>query len=86
MTPLTAPAHTPAALDFTRPTPLPVARELTMDDLSAALSDAAADFRAAPLYGLAFGGFYTLVGAGALGTCIAFGWTHLVVPVISGFL
>ena len=89
MTPLTAPAGAPAATDFTRqmtPQPVPVARELTMDDLSAALSDAAADFRAAPFYGLAFGGFYTLIGAGALATCIAFGWTHLIVPVISGFL
>lgn len=42
--------------------PRPVVRSITTDDVHAALSRGWADFRAAPQFGLFFGGIYTLGG------------------------
>lgn len=66
--------------------PMPVARALTNQDLQAALADGWADFRAAPFYGLVFGGAYALLGMGGLLMFSLMGWTHLLFPAVTGFL
>jgi uncharacterized membrane protein len=42
--------------------PLPEIRSITVDDVYASLSEGWADFKAAPQYGLFFGGIYALLG------------------------
>jgi uncharacterized membrane protein len=44
------------------PSPRPVVRRITADDVYAALRDGWADFRAVPAFGLFFGGVYALLG------------------------
>ncbi len=66
--------------------PMPVARRLSNHDLQAALADGWADFRAAPVYGLVFGGAYALLGMGGLLMFALMGWTHLLFPAVTGFL
>ena len=66
--------------------PMPVAHRLSNQDLQAALADGWADFRAAPFYGLVFGGTYALMGLGGLLMFSLMGWTHLLFPAVTGFL
>ncbi|MQP67527.1 DUF2189 domain-containing protein [Niveispirillum sp. SYP-B3756] len=66
--------------------PVPTARRLTNHDLQEALADGWADFKAAPAYGLAFGGIYALLGLGGLLALTMADQPHLMFPAITGFL
>ncbi|WP_341992115.1 DUF2189 domain-containing protein [Azorhizobium sp. AG788] len=66
--------------------PVPAFRTLTWHDLTVALRAGVADFRAAPLYGLAFGAVYVVLGFGGLALALALNWDYLIFPALSGFL
>ena len=45
-----------------RPAKMPVIQNINISDIKASLKEGMADFRAAPLFGLFFGGIYTAGG------------------------
>ncbi len=63
----------------------PGVRAITVDDISNALTDGMRDFRAAPLFGLAFGGACTLTGILLVVLIQDLGLIFLTYPVIAGF-
>jgi uncharacterized membrane protein len=63
----------------------PQVREVTVDDISMALSQGLRDFRAAPMFGLVFGGIYALGGMAILALVSAYKLVFLVYPLAAGF-
>ncbi|UTD26137.1 DUF2189 domain-containing protein [Bradyrhizobium sp. WD16] len=63
----------------------PVVRSITASDIAEALAQGLRDFRAAPLYGLAFGAFYALGGLLIVLCVTAFGAVYLAYPLAAGF-
>lgn len=63
----------------------PRIRDIGSDDVIAAFRDGLADFRAAPLYGLAFGGFYALGGLFLVWLTVGLGVGYLTYPFATGF-
>ncbi len=68
-----------------RPAKMPVIREIKASDISASLKEGVADFLACPLYGLFFGGIYTIGGLLilALLTTLNMGW--MIIPIAIAF-
>lgn len=63
----------------------PKVRALTVDDISAALSAGMRDFRAAPTFGLIFGGIYAVGGITIFETATSLDLGFLVYPLAAGF-
>ncbi|WP_349371159.1 DUF2189 domain-containing protein [Salinarimonas sp.] len=63
----------------------PVVREITQDDVRAALSEGLSDFRAAPQYGLFFGAVYALGGIAIVLLTAYSGMGYLAYPLAAGF-
>lgn len=63
----------------------PELRAVSIDDLKGALSAGIADLRAAPMYGLAIGGFYTFGGLLILFVVSKLGYGFLGFPIMAGF-
>lgn len=63
----------------------PVVRPIKVADIAEALGQGLRDFQAAPLYGLAFGGFYALGGIVITLSLTAFGLVYLAYPLAAGF-
>jgi uncharacterized membrane protein len=63
----------------------PVIREITLDDVHAAFYEGLADFRAAPSFGLFFGGVYAIGGVLLLLVMSAFKVSYLAYPLAAGF-
>lgn len=63
----------------------PKVRDIGPDDVLAALRLGIADFRAAPLYGLFFGGIYALGGLFLLWMTMGTGAAYLTYPLATGF-
>lgn len=63
----------------------PVVRNITASDIAEALAQGLRDFRAAPLWGLAFGAFYALGGLLIVLSATAFGAVYLAYPLAAGF-
>ena len=63
----------------------PEIREMTFDDLGAALRAGLADFRRAPLYGLFFGGAFAAGGLLAVALLAMFEQLWLIIPIGIGF-
>jgi uncharacterized membrane protein len=64
---------------------IPVIREITIDDVHAAFYEGLADFRAAPSFGLFFGGVYATGGILLLLVMSAFHASYLAYPLAAGF-
>lgn len=64
----------------------PEVNELSSDDILAALAAGIADFRKAPVYGLAFGAFYALGGIGLVALLWYANLPFLVYPLAMGFV
>lgn len=65
--------------------PDPVVREITVDDISAALAAGLRDFRAAPAFGLVFGGIYAVGGILLFLTVAELDLMFLAYPMAAGF-
>jgi uncharacterized membrane protein len=63
----------------------PVVRRIGAGDIAEALVQGLRDFQAAPLYGLAIGGFYAAGGIVILLCLTAFGMIYLAYPLAAGF-
>lgn len=63
----------------------PQIRTISVDDISESLSAGMRDFRAAPLFGLAFGAACAISGAVLVNIADNFGLVYLTYPVIAGF-
>ncbi|MEJ1157681.1 DUF2189 domain-containing protein [Prosthecomicrobium sp. N25] len=63
----------------------PTVREITVDDISAALAAGLRDFRAAPSFGLVFGGLYAVGGLALLFVLTQFDLVFLAYPMAAGF-
>jgi len=63
----------------------PVVRRIGASDIAEALVKGLRDFQAAPLYGLAFGGFYAAGGMVILLCLTAFGMIYFAYPLAAGF-
>jgi uncharacterized membrane protein len=63
----------------------PVVRSVAVTDIAEALVEGLRDFQAAPLYGLAIGGFYAAGGIVILLCLTAFGMIYLAYPLAAGF-
>jgi len=63
----------------------PVVRRVGAGDIAEALVHGLRDFQAAPLYGLAIGGFYAAGGIVILLCLTAFGMIYLAYPLAAGF-
>lgn len=68
------------------PPAFPVVRAATFDDIRIAFAQGWRDFRAAPAYGLAFGGVYALGGLLVVSTVMVFGASYLAYPLAAGFV
>ncbi|KPF69616.1 hypothetical protein IP69_10620 [Bosea sp. AAP35] len=69
-----------------RPRPDPVVRRIGVRDVVEALIAGLRDFQAAPLFGLFFGGIYTLAGLAILLSLTRFGVPYLAYPLAAGFV
>jgi uncharacterized membrane protein len=67
------------------PAPAPQVREILVNDLLDVLAAGVRDFRAAPLYGLFFGGIYALGGWALILLLVYFELPFLVYPLAAGF-
>ncbi len=67
------------------PPPIPKIREITRDEVSAALRAGVEDFRKAPLFGLFFGGIYALGGFAVLEILIFLQSAWMIIPFAIGF-
>eukprot|EP01037_Dinobryon_pediforme_P031702 gene31702-36316_t len=76
-------AGEPARMTATHPEP--DVRAITVDDISGALTAGMRDFRAAPMFGLVFGGIATLAGILLVETVLNLGYVFLAYPIIAGF-
>jgi uncharacterized membrane protein len=65
--------------------PAPVVKPATMADIVAAFEAGLRDFRAAPLFGLVFGGLYMLGGMATVWFTTHAGWSWLPLPMTAGF-
>lgn len=63
----------------------PVVREITVDDITVALAAGMRDFRAAPAFGLFFGGVYAVGGAALFYLVGALDMIFLAYPMAAGF-
>ena len=63
----------------------PVVREITVDDISAALAAGMRDFRAAPAFGLLFGALYAVGGLALVYVVAEFDLVFLAYPLAAGF-
>ncbi|WP_289035322.1 DUF2189 domain-containing protein [uncultured Roseibium sp.] len=63
----------------------PVVRQISVSDVIDALGDGMRDFRRAPIYGLAFGAFFTIGGLLIVLTAAAFDMSYLSYPLAAGF-
>ncbi len=63
----------------------PKVRTITGEDIAEALAAGLADFRAAPLFGLFFGGFYVVAGLFLMWITLGTGWGYLTYPFAAGF-
>ena len=63
----------------------PDVREITVDDISAAVAAGIADFRAAPQFGLFFGAIYAAGGLLVLWLAWYLGYLFLAYPMLAGF-
>jgi uncharacterized membrane protein len=66
-------------------TPEPDVRAITVDDISAALSDGLRDFRAAPAFGLLIGAVYAVAGNVLFWVAASFDFLFLAYPLAAGF-
>jgi len=66
-------------------TPEPDVRAITVDDISAALSDGLRDFRAAPAFGLLIGAVYAIAGNVLFWVAASFDFLFLAYPLAAGF-
>ena len=64
---------------------IPVVREISLHDVHAAFYEGLADFRAAPSFGLFFGGVYAVGGILLLLVMSAFQVSYLAYPLAAGF-
>jgi uncharacterized membrane protein len=67
------------------PRPDPVVRAFSITDINEAWAHGLRDFRAAPVYGLAFGGFYAAGGVTIILCATALGLGYLAYPLAAGF-
>lgn len=67
------------------PPKVPAIRTLTFDDIRHALSAGVADFLKAPLFGLFFGGIYTLGGLAILASLTVLDMHWMIIPLAIGF-
>lgn len=67
------------------PRPAPVVRAARVDDIVAAIEAGFRDFRAAPLYGLFFGGVFAFGGLLTVYLTAALGWGFIAMPMAAGF-
>lgn len=67
------------------PRPDPVVRRITARDVAEAFISGLRDFQAAPLFGLFFGGLYTLAGLTILLCLTRFGMSYLAYPLAACF-
>ncbi|MCC5982992.1 MAG: DUF2189 domain-containing protein [Rhodobacteraceae bacterium] len=74
-----------AMTDTTVTAPVQVAQDLTEDDLRAALQKGWDDFKAQPIFGLFFAGFYTLGGLLLYFGLIGQGQAAWFIPIAAGF-
>ena len=65
--------------------PDPVVRHITHADIAEALSKGMRDFQAAPLYGVAIGGFFAIGGLLILSCITTLGMSYLAYPLAAGF-
>lgn len=63
----------------------PPVREVTVDDISRALAAGMRDFRAAPVFGLVFGGLYAVGGIGLVYLVAGLDLVFLAYPMAAGF-
>jgi len=63
----------------------PIVRAIDLSDINEAWADGLSDFRAAPIYGLAFGGFYAAGGIVIVLSITALGLGYLAYPLAAGF-
>jgi len=75
----------PEPVTETAPRPDPVIRRITVHDVVEAFVAGLRDFQAAPLFGLFFGGIYTLAGLVILLSLTRFGMPYLAYPLAAGF-
>lgn len=68
-----------------KPYRMPVVRTITGDDVRAALAAGLDDLRAAPAYGLAFGGIYAAAGLLLVGFVTVLHMAYLAYPLAAGF-
>jgi uncharacterized membrane protein len=73
------------ALDGAQSRPDPQVREITVDDISAALAAGMRDFRAAPTFGLVFGGLYAVGGLALVYALSSLELVFLAYPLAAGF-
>ncbi len=64
---------------------MPEFRQVVADDIAAALRAGLSDFVSAPLYGLFFGGIFTVGGMIILASLTILGQTWLIIPIGIGF-
>jgi uncharacterized membrane protein len=72
-------------IDTHVPSPRPVVRRITADDVYAALAEGWADFRAVPTFGLFFGGVYAFLGLAIFLTLWAIDQPFWIVPFAFAF-
>jgi uncharacterized membrane protein len=63
----------------------PFVREITISDVNDAWAQGLRDFQAAPMFGLAFGGFYAAAGIAIVSSAAVLGLSHLAYPLAAGF-
>lgn len=68
-----------------RVTTMPSVRAMTVDDLRACFAQGWSDFRAAPLFGLFFGGIYALGGLLIIQSLFVWDMSWMIYPVAIGF-
>ena len=68
-----------------QPKPMPEVRTVTFEDITAALKAGMADFMAAPLFGMFFGGVYVVGGLFILASLTLFDMPWMIIPVAIGF-
>jgi len=63
----------------------PFVREITISDINDAWAQGLRDFQVAPIFGLAFGGFYAAAGIAIVCCATVLGLSYLVYPLAAGF-
>ena len=68
-----------------QPPKVPDIHTVTVEDIRGALSQGWSDFRKAPLFGLFFGGIYTLGGLAILASLTVLDMHWMIIPLAIGF-